>query len=282
MINFQEEWIKMVDSELLKLGYKNISPDPVLKTIQLFTIYERKIDGTKRKVFLSKELASKSDKRIASIVKKFADGIDVNPHLSKTISNIDFKDMLLNDWGIYHFHLGEKIDSSGFIERTADVLFGIITNTNAYLVDIMPHDNWSEINLLEIIDANWPQLLETREVKGFIPEWTIKKNDEVFEMRKARLNYMVELKNGKIFNPNNMGYASSGHTISSVLNAQRYYHRKLSNAQENYIAKKDTIIKKLKEQYKYEKKEPYEFIAVFKEDAVGVIEKDSDIFFSLV
>lgn len=279
-IDFQKEWCERVDVVLKRLGYRNISSDLLQKTIQLFAICERKIENTRRSVHVSKELQEKEDKRIDLIVKKIIDGDDVNPYLSKTIEEIGFNDMLLNDWGIYHFHLGEKIDSSGFIERTKDVLFGIITDHDAYLIDIMPHDNWSEIGLLEIVYANWSKILEPREVKNFIPDWTITKNDEVFKARKACINYLIKLKNGKIFRPSNLGYTLSAYPQSVVIKAKTYY-RKLRIAQEIYDKEVEYIVNILKNTYKYKKQEPFEFRAVFTEEAVGIIEIDSDVFLLL-
>ena len=49
-----------------------------------------------------------------------------SPETSKTGPAVDRwadKDFLLNVMGFHHFHLGEKFESAGHIERTDDVLF---------------------------------------------------------------------------------------------------------------------------------------------------------------
>src|SRR5262249_21712900 len=66
-------------------------------------------------------------------------GDDLRPHLSKGILKTDYSDALLNDWGIYHLHLGTSIGSGGFAARTGPVLFALFRQDHAYLIDVKGH-----------------------------------------------------------------------------------------------------------------------------------------------
>src|SRR3546814_4687705 len=49
-----------------------------------------------------------------------------SPETSKTGPDVDRwadKDFVLNAMGFHHFHLGEKVEAAGHVERTDDVLF---------------------------------------------------------------------------------------------------------------------------------------------------------------
>lgn len=281
IIDFEKEWEAFVDSELVSLGYKNLGNDLQMKTIQLFTVMERRVDSQVRQVNISQELSQRNNHDINIVKTKIEQGLDVNPHLSKTLDNIDFKDMLLNDWGIHHFHLGQNMQSSGFMDRTGDVLFAIISKSSAYFIDVMPHNNWSEVNLLEIIQANWPNLFDSKEVKSMRLSWTVKTNEEVAKLRKERVNYALELSNGRVIMPSTLGYALSGHTMTSVTNAQGYLFRKIKGAQSQYEKNIKLISSKLINEHGFQKSEPFVFVPEFYTDKIYVREKDSTVSFCL-
>ncbi|WP_439486800.1 hypothetical protein [Blastomonas fulva] len=104
------------------------------------------------------------------IIDLLASEQEVTPHLSKRIktgyepqqSQKNLKrrrdlDLLLNDWGVHHLHLTTIVESDGFVRRSKLLLFAAFLGDNAYLIDIMSHDDWARDAIPEIILRNWPQ-----------------------------------------------------------------------------------------------------------------------------
>lgn len=65
-----------------------------------------------------------------------------SPETSKTGPDVDRwadKDFLLNVMGFHHFHLGEKIEPAGHVERTDDVLFARVSREDFTAIGIFNH-----------------------------------------------------------------------------------------------------------------------------------------------
>lgn len=65
-------------------------------------------------------------------------------------------DLMLNSWGIHHLHLSTNVEEDGFVTRTNDLLYVVFQRTDAYLLDILPHGNWTSIHLLEVLVREFP------------------------------------------------------------------------------------------------------------------------------
>lgn len=61
-------------------------------------------------------------------------------------------DLLLADWGIHHLHLSPADDGG----RTPELLFAVFRPGDAYLLQILTHESWTDVSLLEVIVRNWP------------------------------------------------------------------------------------------------------------------------------
>ncbi|MDH4186086.1 MAG: hypothetical protein OEV08_03730 [Nitrospira sp.] len=65
-----------------------------------------------------------------------------SPETSKTGPDVDRwtdKDFLLNVMGFHHFHLGEKVEAAGHVERTDDVLFARVSREYFTAIGIFNH-----------------------------------------------------------------------------------------------------------------------------------------------
>lgn len=143
-----------------------------------FNALWRKIEPIPRRVEISQELQRKRgtlalDKDLTKAVEQIQDeltiGADVNAHLSKLTQRLDKFDMLLNQWHIFHFHLGLTMDSkSKFYKRTGSLLLAYfpLDEAAAYFLDVIPAhrkeqnpDAFSDQTYLKIIKRNWPNLL---------------------------------------------------------------------------------------------------------------------------
>ena len=105
----------------------------------------------------------------------FLTGGRVSKFLSKKTLNATFNDGLLNDYGIHHLHLSDELDKGGyFVNGSRMLLFALVKESDAFFIDVVPHPNdkitedvgWVRQDLLTIIDANWPQLLEPHIARG--------------------------------------------------------------------------------------------------------------------
>lgn len=98
-------------------------------------------------------------------------GGDVVPHLSKRVKNTSKQDWMLWDYAIHHFHLTRNIEASGFVERSDYLLFAIVTEDEAFFLDVRSHRDpqdllWVRQDLLDIIIANWPKLFRSNTLQG--------------------------------------------------------------------------------------------------------------------
>lgn len=75
------------------------------------------------------------------LIQKLQNSEKITPYLSRKINDKEYNDMLFNDWGIYHLHLGTSFESDGFVKRTKNVLFLTKNRNEIYLIDVLPHGN---------------------------------------------------------------------------------------------------------------------------------------------
>ncbi|WP_354376368.1 hypothetical protein [Thalassospira sp. MBR-102] len=95
-------------------------------------------------------------------------GVSLQPYLSNGVAHGYYRhralkeqrhlDLLLSDWGIHHLHLEKKENpkENGF--GSDHLLFCIFKETDAYLIDIFPHDKpgvWADRALFRIVVENW-------------------------------------------------------------------------------------------------------------------------------
>ena len=127
------------------------------------------------------------------------EGKNLNGFLSR---EIDFatgersKDGLLWDFGMHHLHLSKKVEASGFVKRSDYLLFAIITQENAYFVDVRPHRNpeqlqWVRQDLLRIVHSNWPELIEPNVLRGV--KGDVLTDEQKKELRRKNSNHVAEL-----------------------------------------------------------------------------------------
>ena len=72
---------------------------------------------------------------------------------------------------MHHFHLSLKLEASGFVERSDYLLFALLADEDALLVDVREHHDpegllWVRQDLLRIVHFNWPEITESRLLHG--------------------------------------------------------------------------------------------------------------------
>ena len=124
-------------------------------------------------------------------------GSNVTRFLSKSVKKVNSQDKLLWDFGMHHFHLKRALEPRGnFVERSDYLLFAIISDEDAYFVDVRPHRDpqrleWVRQNLLGIVHSNWPILTNPQVLNGVNGD--IVSDKEKKELRKKNINHIPKL-----------------------------------------------------------------------------------------
>lgn len=162
--NFLEDLKYFQKKELKKFNCKIEKNKDI--GIQYFNTLHKLIPVNTYKVFFPKDFIIPPiyKKVIFEIKHKLENNLSVISYLSTSLLKSNFKDQMLNNFGIYHLHLGHGL-KNGFRERTGNLLFIYIQKSNVYFLGIFPHYKWLLEDKLEIIVENWPNLLNMYELK---------------------------------------------------------------------------------------------------------------------
>jgi hypothetical protein len=156
---------------------------------------------------------------LVNIEQAFITGADIWPWQSKLIDRPSFEDGLYNDYRIVHFHLGIGFDLSGYINRTGTLLFAVVNSATVYEVGIYNHGDWFELDILDIIDANWPDLLDDVTIHSENVANCPATRDEVQALREANIQTIIRLNSGRIVAPPGGGTTMDGTSIEAVRSA---------------------------------------------------------------
>ena len=146
-----------------------------------------------------REKATEAWRAVFFIRYLLTEGKNLNGFLSRKIESATgerSRDGLLWDLGMHHFHLSKKVEASGFVKRSDYLLFTIITQENAYFVDVRPHRDpqnlgWVRQKLLKIVHSNWPELIESNVLRGVTGD--VLTDEQKKELRRKNINHVAEL-----------------------------------------------------------------------------------------
>ena len=85
------------------------------------------------------------------------------------------------------------------------MLFAIIEDEDAYLIDVRTHDNFADTDLLEVADRNWPDIFQFLPVipgSNFTAE-------QICNLRANNVGYAVNV-NGRALMPKNIATCAGG------------------------------------------------------------------------
>lgn len=148
------------------------------------------------------------------VCRKINFGISIKPHLSRSIDNIKYNDLLLNSWNIHHLHLSSTPDNSGFVQRTGPVLFAMFFDNVVICIDILEHgrghsDVWVNDRLIQRLHDYAPSVLERMKVKNVSRETYT--SQQKLSLRKNHVNHIMSMSDNT--NYHLMGLTASGHFI---------------------------------------------------------------------
>jgi hypothetical protein len=242
-IDFFSDWIALLKNDLASLGYSTADLSDEKVQIAYFNAKKRLIEPIKRNVLKSREFTCPPERAVGlqRLEQEIKNGNDLRPYLSKFILDIDYNDNLLNHWGIYHLHLGDYIEATGFIKREGPVLYVRFDKTNAYFIDVRGHNSWSEQSLIQVIHDNWPQTIAAFRYPNSIRLAYDATDDDVSKLRKAKINSPVGVSDGTVYGVIGGGAALNGvssEVVSLMLNAKE----KISNWQKSIEANVENIV----------------------------------------
>lgn len=235
-IDFKKDFVDILRSRLKLEGYDTSKINDKDICFSYFNLKKRLISTKVRKIKIANEFKCPKflNEGLKLLKEKIKNGENINSYLSKRILDLDYNDDLLNDWGIYHLHLGDKIEkNTKFINRTGPLLFVRFYEEYAYFINVYNHGAWTNQQMIRILHNNWPESIEQyrlKDIESIFPKPTDK---EYLMLRKSHISTLVEVEKGVIYFPIGMGYMSSGHSTEVIRLCD--YHSRIINKYEEYV-----------------------------------------------
>ena len=280
-VDFFSDWIALLRNDLTNMGYDLAGFSDERIQIAYFNVKKRLIEPLKRSVLKSREFTCPPERVLGleRLEKEIQNGSDLRSYLSKKILGTDYNDNLLNHWGIYHLHLGENIEASGFIKREGPVLFVRFDKKNAYFIDVRGHGSWEEQRFIQVIHDNWPQTIdEFRYPVETILAYSATDND-VRNLRSAKINSPVGVSDGTIYAGIGGGVASNGVGID-VVSLMIETKRKVIDWQKSIQADVEALVKDA-ESKGVEFSSEHEINLCFEDSKAYAVEKNDLFYFEL-
>jgi hypothetical protein len=221
--DFVADWIQLLKKIMTDhWGYDISSVQEEEIPFLYFNSEFRRISKKKRIVKISNEFQCPSHLSDGwdLLKSKFENGEDVESHQSKLLDELNSKDSMLNDWNIYHFHLGTRMEGN-YINRTRPLLFAMIDNDNVYAVNIFDHGQWANSDIVDIIHNNWPEVIKEYKIKNFINVSGSPEEAERINLRKKNINTFFTVSDDTVYSMIGGGVVSSGYNIQAIIKTDR-------------------------------------------------------------
>ena len=163
---------------------------------------------------------------LQEIERRIKAGENINPYLSRRLIDVEFNDLLLNDWGIQHLHLGASVilegKNKGFIKGTKALLYVCFDDKCAYFVRILERHDFTAQTLLQTMHDNWPKILSKYHNKHITGDRITDK--EIKELRRKNLNFCIALADGTSYVAIGGGITMSGDNATDVMRLNYLHH----------------------------------------------------------
>ncbi|MDK2223328.1 hypothetical protein [Acinetobacter baumannii] len=152
------------------------------------------------------------------IISDIKSGNPLNKYQSRRLKRLDYDDDMLSHWRIQHFHLGENLESDGFVSRTPDLLFIHFSNTEAHIIGFFSHKDWCNLDIIETIHNNWPKLLISFKSESTSEPLT---EEQYRILRTKNAITTVKVQDGTEYHAPGLGVVANGSPIEAITNVQR-------------------------------------------------------------
>ncbi len=253
-IDILRDLVSIFRQELTTFGYKKSDVDSIVGDDELIRVYygvqRRLVSPVPRNLHSSKSLACPPEHAsiLASLERMIENGDNITPYLSTKIKTLNYNDLLLNDWGVHHLHLGANIKSDGFAERTGALLYCYFEEKNAYLINIFDHNDFTAQILIQTVHNNWPEILSGVQINGVKGDKLT--DEQIRTLRNNNLNYALEMEDGKVYVPPGGGITCSGSNIHDIIISDKWIDW-ATHQQEKVIESMPNVIARAKQ---YERK----------------------------
>lgn len=240
-------WMRAdLDAAGIAYDATEVTKEPRKFVVRWFDLRARRVEPARRGSYVSKELTKspfygRFRRAIHAVLDRSELGHDLRPFQSGQINHAGKPDKLLSDWRIQHFHLGRRKAGSEFCERTGQLLYATVLPNRVYAIQVMDHKSFSEIELLEIIEANWPDYLDRFTFKNLVDIEPVPTSSDIKTLRDGNVQSFVKLSSGRIIGPPGGGYSTAG-TSTEGAEAARNLFRQLSHI-EHFVKKHESDIR---------------------------------------
>jgi hypothetical protein len=224
IIDYKQDLVNIFQTELSARGFtlaSNTDIDTI--AVQYFNLRNRLIPQVKRNIRISNVFTCPPDlsDALEKLKTKIVNGHDLTPHLSTRLTDLNYDDPMLNDWAIYHLHLGETMRPDRFIERTGKLLYATFDTDNFYFINVYDHDNWTKQAMIRILHDNWPQAIQHHLMTGVVGLTHSLTDEELKLARKHGVVSAIEIAPGIVYAPIGGGYTTARTSIRARRSANR-------------------------------------------------------------
>ena len=196
-----------------------------------FRLQDRILEAKPRKIFIAKdfECPSNYEQELEFLKISILQGKDLNKFMTRNVKKLKAEDLMLYDWGIYHFHLSKKLDEKkkdGFMERSKYLLMARVEDNAVYMIKIVPHQQkniWTQREYIEILEDNWPYLIRRNKIENVKMEYEVSE-EEHYKFRKAGITTFTKGKQNCLYAMLGGGYSSDGSSTRAVQKSGKFMY----------------------------------------------------------
>lgn len=242
-INLRDDFDEICYHALRRAGYKDASREKAV--YQYFNLCKRSVEARPRSVVYSREFECPESYRLAleEFEEKVRKGESLRPFMSDKYRELNYDDLLLNDWNVYHFHLSRQYKADGSVKRSDYEIFAFITDETMYMIQIYHHrteDLYSRQEIMRILHDNWPGLLEPFRLQDALELSKPYSDHELHQIRQSHAMTLLQIRKGQVYGMIGGGYASSGYS-GEALRRVDYWHDRCNTFQQVFIENADKI-----------------------------------------
>ncbi len=219
----------ILNAELTGLGYPSAPGTPWRELYyQRFNLKKRLVEARPRTVHVVPGIVVPPELQAGyeMVRAKLQNGEDVRPHLSRKLKEVDFRDAMLNDWGIIHFHLGTVLQGDGFMVRSGPLLFAKIEPNDAYLLGVGTHADFTTQALVQTLVDHFPAAMARYAHPNIIDVELAATDDEIKKLRRIGATTPVRAADGTFY----MGLGGGGMSLTGWPTAAVIEANKLQKA----------------------------------------------------
>lgn len=222
-LNFFTNLSELYRKALIGAGYQMpCGIDPGQTILTYFNVQWRRISPQRRRVWYSTDFRCPGEhlKGLHLLSNEIKKGRDINAYQSKFLRKGQYRDKLLNAWGIHHFHLGVGLRADGLIERTGPLLYARVDPSDVYFLTVTEHGKWTMQELVRIIHRDWPEVISRYRMRG-VARSTNKRHiltdEQIANARRYNVNTFVQMLDGTVYMEPGGGYASDASNLTVVM-----------------------------------------------------------------